>query len=151
MRQQWAKMITLLTAILVIVLSVIFSLQQNTPPSISNPANKTENSFAPARALSQSDTEKTTQIATGRRVFETQGCMRCHSIAGKGNPRNPLDEVGKHLTAKAIRQWILAADELKAQLSTPTFLAKQAYRKLPEEDMDALVIYLQSLSPVTHK
>ena len=151
MRQQWAKIITLLTAVLIIVLSVIFALQQNTPPSISNPANKTENSFAPVSALSKSDTAKTTQIATGRRIFETQGCMRCHSIAGKGNPRNPLDEVGKYLTAKAMRQWILATDELKAQLSTPTFLAKQAYRKLPEEDMDALVIYLQSLSPVTHK
>jgi len=148
MRQQWARIITLLTAILVILLSVIFALQQN-PPQSSTPVVEVEKSFTPARALSESNTAETTLIASGRRIFETQGCTRCHSIAGKGNPRNPLDSVGKRRTAKAIRQWILAADELKAQLSTPTFLTKQAYRKLPEEDMNALVIYLQSLQPIT--
>jgi len=143
MRKRWAKIITLLTAVLVILLSVIFAIQQNTAPHTSR--IETEKSFNPANTLSESDTEKTLLTTAGRLVFETQGCMRCHSIAGKGNPRNPLDEVGKHLTAKAIRQWILAADELEDLLSTHTFLAKQTYRKLPDEDMDALVNYLQSL------
>ena len=151
MRKQWARIITLLTAVLVILLSVIFAIQQNAPPSISSSVNETEKKLDPASTLPEPDTPRTTLIEAGRHIFETQGCKRCHSIAGEGNPRNPLDEVGERLTAKAIRQWILAADELKAQLSTRTFLSKQAYRKLPDKDMDALVIYLQGLQSVTDK
>jgi len=150
MRKRWAKIITLLTAVLVILLSIIFAIQQNTPQSIAPSLTKTQDRYAPAEVLSKPDMQRAALLAAGRRVFETKGCMRCHSIAGKGNPRIALDGVGDRLTAKAIRQWILAADELKAQLSTRTILTKQTYRDLADEEMAALVIYLQGLPSVTN-
>ena len=32
----------------------------------------------------------------GRNIYNQQGCARCHSIGGKGNPRNPLDNIGNN-------------------------------------------------------
>ena len=93
----------------------------------------------------QVDVKKQALIATGRSVFETQGCMLCHSIAGKGNPRSPLDGVGGRYSAEAIRQWILAPVELKNKLPARAFQAKQTYRHLPVEELDALVAYLKNL------
>jgi len=150
MRKLWAKIITLLTAVLVFLLSIIFAIQQN-PHQSPTLDIEAEKSITSTGTLSESDTGETIAAINGRKVFETQNCMRCHSIAGKGNPRNPLDDVGKHLTAKAIRQWIQADNELKDKLSTHVFLAKQTYRNLPDKDMDALVNYLQRLQPVIIK
>jgi len=145
MREQWARNIALLTGVLVIVLAMIFSMIQNPsePPS-SKVEDVAESSVDPA-TLAEPDKGKQVLIAAGRRVFETQECMRCHSISGEGNPRNPLDGVGERRTAEVILQWIIAPAELKGQLSPRTFQVKQAYRNMSSEDLDALVSYLQSL------
>jgi hypothetical protein len=55
--------------------------------------------------------------------------------------------MGERRTAENIRQWILAPIAIKDQLPAGAFQAKQAYRDLPLEDIDALVAYLQSLRP----
>jgi len=145
MREQWARNIALLTGVLVVLLAVVFAMIQNPsePPPIT--VGEVDDRPVPSAALSGSDMEKQVLITTGRKVFETQGCMRCHSIAGEGNTRNPLDGVGERRTAEVIRQWILAPAEIKDQLSARAFLAKQVYRTQPPEDIGALVAYLQSL------
>lgn len=145
MREQVARNIALLTVVLVVLLAVMFAMVQNPPEPPPITVGETASRPAPSAALSISDVEKQELIAAGRRVFEAQGCMRCHSIAGEGNPRNPLDGVGERRTAEAIRQWILAPAELKDQLSARAFQAKQTYRNLPSEDLGALVAYLQNL------
>ena len=38
-----------------------------------------------------------------------QACARCHSIAGKGNPRRPLDGVGARRNAAELRDWNIGA------------------------------------------
>ena len=43
----------------------------------------------------------------GEKVFTDQKCSMCHSIAGKGNAKGPLDDVGKKLSADEIREWIV--------------------------------------------
>ena len=144
MRKQWARYIAFLTGVLVVLLAVLFARIQNPPASPPSTVGE-------AVALPEVDEEKHALLATGRRVFEAQGCMRCHSIAGKGNPRYPLDGVGERRTAEAIRQWILAPADLKDQLPAWSFQAKQAYRNLPPEDLAALVAYLQSLPPAAAK
>ena len=35
----------------------------------------------------------------GQQVYAAQHCSMCHSIAGKGNPKTPLDDVGSKMTA----------------------------------------------------
>ena len=145
MRERLARNIALLTVVLVVLLAVMFAVIQNPPEPPPITVGEAASRPTPSAAVSVSDMEKQVLIAAGRRVFEAQGCMRCHSIAGEGNPRSPLDGVGERRTAEAIRQWILAPAELKDQLPARAFQAKQAYRNLPPEDLGALVAYLQNI------
>lgn len=84
--------------------------------------------------------------AKGEKVYTDQKCSICHSIAGKGNAKGPLDEVGSKLTAAEIKQWITdpAAMSAKAKADRkPPMPAK--YASLPKDDLDNLVAYLSSL------
>jgi len=86
------------------------------------------------------------QIKKGQDVYNAQKCQTCHAIAGKGKKDNPLDGVGKKITADEIRQWVLNPTEMTAKIKStkkPPMPAK--YKALPAADLDALVAYLQSL------
>jgi mono/diheme cytochrome c family protein len=82
--------------------------------------------------------------APGEKVFTDQKCSLCHSIAGKGNAKGPLDEVGSTLSADDIRAWIVDAKGMTAKTHAPRKPEMRAYT-LPKEDVDALVTYLSSL------
>lgn len=138
MRELWARNIVILTGVLVVLLAMLFARFQNTAGTPAIPAKGVSEQMAP-------DAEKQALFAAGRRVFESQGCMGCHAIAGEGNPRYPLDGVGQRRSAEAIRQWIIAPPELAGQLPERVFQVKQVYRNLGAEDIDALVTYLQNL------
>jgi mono/diheme cytochrome c family protein len=86
------------------------------------------------------------QIKQGQKVYTAQKCSLCHAIAGKGNKQNPLDGVGKKLSAEDIRKWITEPDEMTKQTkSTKKPPMADKYDKLPAADLDALVAYMQSL------
>ena len=96
---------------------------------------------APSAAAAQD-----ASVKHGMEVYAAQKCSVCHQIAGKGNKQNPLDGVGKKLTADEIRQWIVNPAEMSAKVKStkkPPMPAK--YGKLPAADLDALVAYMQSL------
>ena len=85
-------------------------------------------------------------VKRGEKVYGEQKCSTCHSIAGKGNKKGPLDEVGTKLTADDIRAWIVDPVGMTAKTKAarkPPMTAK--YTSLPKEDLDALVAYLASL------
>ena len=85
-------------------------------------------------------------IKKGQQVYAAQKCQMCHSIAGKGNKSNPLDGVGKKLSAEDTKKWITHPTEMTAQTKStkkPPMPAKWA--SLPAADLDALVAYMQSL------
>lgn len=85
-------------------------------------------------------------VGKGEQVYAAQKCAICHAIAGKGNKMNPLDGVGKKLSAEDTRQWITHPDEMTAKTkSTKKPPMPKKYDKLPPADLDALVAYLQSL------
>jgi mono/diheme cytochrome c family protein len=75
-------------------------------------------------------------VEAGKMVYTAQKCNICHSVAGVGNKKGPLDGVGKKLSADEIRNWIVDA---------PGMTAKMKAFKLSKEDTDALVAYMQSL------
>lgn len=81
----------------------------------------------------------------GRVVYEEAGCPTCHSIAGVGNPRNPLDGVSERLDEGRVRDWIVGAGALADSLPPSAVRRKRGYQALPEEDLDALVTYLLEL------
>jgi mono/diheme cytochrome c family protein len=85
-------------------------------------------------------------VKRGQEVYAAQKCSVCHSVAGKGNKQNPLDGVGKKLSADEIRQWITNPTEMTAKTkSTKKPPMPNKYTKLPKEELDALVAYMQSL------
>jgi mono/diheme cytochrome c family protein len=95
----------------------------------------------PLAAAGQDDAVK-----KGEQVYTAQKCQTCHSIAGKGAKANPLDGVGKKLSADEIRAWIVTPTEMtKKSGSTKKPPMPAKYGKLPAADIDALVAYLASL------
>jgi mono/diheme cytochrome c family protein len=86
------------------------------------------------------------QVKRGQEVYTAQKCQVCHAIAGKGPKANPLDGVGKKLSADDIKQWITHPTEMAAKVkSTKKPPMQDKYGTLPAADLDALVAYMQSL------
>jgi mono/diheme cytochrome c family protein len=135
MRKLWARRIALLSGALVLLLSAAFAAVLN-PESVDTAA-------AP---LTASAGAGSAQKSSGRKVFEAQGCMQCHSIAGEGSPRSPLDGVGSRLPLNEIRQFVIADPEVEDDLSPRVVKAKRVYAGLPADDLQALVDYLATLS-----
>jgi mono/diheme cytochrome c family protein len=85
------------------------------------------------------------QVEQGKKVFASEKCGVCHSVAGVGNKKGPLDEVGSKLTADEIREWIVSAPEMSAKHKTTRKPVMKAYPAIAKDDLDALVAYLHSL------
>jgi len=86
-----------------------------------------------------------TPDAHGMKVFADHKCSLCHSLAGKGNAKGPLDDVGAKLKADDIRKWIVTPAEMAAAAKADRKPAMNAYASLPKADLDALVAYLSAL------
>ena len=82
--------------------------------------------------------------AQGEKVFAAQKCALCHSVAGKGNAKGALDEVGSTLSADDIRAWITDAKAMTAKTKAARKPEMKEYA-LPKEDVDALVVYLSGM------
>jgi len=82
----------------------------------------------------------------GMQVFVAQKCTMCHFVAGKGNKKGPLDEIGSKLTAAQIKAWITDPVGTAAK-TTPAPTRKPAMKKtaLAPADVDALVALLSGL------
>jgi mono/diheme cytochrome c family protein len=96
-------------------------------------------SLAGAAAASAADTKE-----SGEKVFAAQKCSLCHSIAGKGNPKGPLDEIGSKLSDGDIRAWITDAKGMTEKTKATRKPAMKAYA-LPKEDVEALGVYLSAM------
>ena len=84
-------------------------------------------------------------VERGAKVFAASKCSMCHSIAGKGNPKGMLDAVGTTLKADEIRQWIVDPATMREKTKSERKPNMKAYNTLPEEDVNGLVAYLQTL------
>lgn len=136
MREIWVRIVAATSGLAAVLLALAFAWSQNPGPPARPPA-------APATAPSG-------VAEAGRAVFEAQGCAMCHAVAGKGNPRSPLDGVGARHDAAVLRDWTLATGSAEAALSTRAKVVKEDYRELPLAELDALIAYLQSLRLPPH-
>jgi mono/diheme cytochrome c family protein len=84
-------------------------------------------------------------IEHGLKVYADQKCSVCHSIAGKGNAKGPLDDVGSRLTADQVREWMVNPAEMTKKSKAERKPPMRAYPNLPKADLDALVGYMLSL------
>jgi hypothetical protein len=75
-----------------------------------------------------------------KRATSPYGIDVIYSIAGVGNRRSPLDDVGDRLSAEDVRKWIVEPQTMKPGVT------KRAYDKLPPGELDALVASVMSLT-----
>lgn len=86
------------------------------------------------------------RVEQGMKVFAAQKCTTCHSIAGKGNKKGPLDAVGSKLSAAEIREWLVDPEGMAKKLKPPSTRKPPMKKKpLSPGDLDALVAMLTSL------
>ena len=84
-------------------------------------------------------------VDRGVKVFADQKCSMCHSVAGKGNAKGPLDNAGGKLSAEDIRQWLIAPRVMAEKAKATRKPLMPEYTKLSKEDLDGLVAYLRTL------
>ena len=96
--------------------------------------------FAPAAAGAQ-----TGAAERGMKVYAESKCSMCHSIAGKGNAKGALDDVGVKLSGDEIRQWLVDPAAMTAKAHAERKPPMKSYASLPKGDLDGLVAYLQTL------
>ena len=90
------------------------------------------------------------KVEKGKGVYTaaTPKCKTCHSIAGTGNPKGSLDDVGTKLkTADEVKAWIRTPKESAAKAKAVRKPPMPAYskEKISDEDLEALTAYLLSL------
>lgn len=85
------------------------------------------------------------RIEHGQKVYAAQKCRVCHSVAGQGQKKGPLDGVGSKHTEDEMRAWIVNATEMQKKTKATRKPLMKNYDKLPKEDVDALVAYMMSL------
>ena len=84
-------------------------------------------------------------VKKGQEVYGARKCSMCHSVAGKGNPKGPLDGVAAKWKPEEIREWIVNWKEMAEKHHATRKPPMPDFSKLPKEDVDALVAYLRSL------
>ncbi len=85
------------------------------------------------------------QVERGMKAYTEQKCSICHSIAGKGNSKGALDDVGSKLMPEEIRAWLVNPAEMTKKTKAERKPPMRAYANLSKEDLDGLVAYLSSL------
>jgi mono/diheme cytochrome c family protein len=75
----------------------------------------------------------------GKEVYAVQKCALCHSIAGIGGKKMPLDRVGSKLKSEDIRKWVKTPKAMKADSTM------KAYPNLLEKDLTDLTAFLMTL------
>ena len=137
MREIIARVVCLLTVAVVVALAHLFAERHNL---------RVSGQVQPVAAVPAAVPLPSSDAARGREVYNAQGCASCHAIAGTGNPRNPLDDVGTRRNAAELREWITGTGSAIEQLSPAVVRRKQRYQELPEAELKALVAYLATLT-----
>ena len=75
----------------------------------------------------------------GKQVYAGSKCRLCHSIAGMGDGKIPLDEVDEKLKPDEIKKWIKMPQEMKADTKM------KAYPTMSDRDLEYLTAYLLTL------
>jgi cytochrome c553 len=97
-------------------------------------------------AFTRTASAQDANVDKGAKVYADQMCSMCHAIAGKGNAKGALDDIGSKLTAAEIREWITEPVKMAAKAKAerkPAMLTK--FASLPKADLDNLVAYLSTL------
>lgn len=137
-RKDTSKVLVAVTGVLVLAAAALVAAVDRAPPEGSGDRRAPEAERG-AAVDTQTGNADTVQVARGREVFRSEGCTGCHAAEGVGRSRLPLDGVGSRLPPDTLRAWVVDPRSVDPSVRKP------AYDDLPEEDVDALVAYMQSL------
>jgi mono/diheme cytochrome c family protein len=136
MREDLARWIALLSAAVAVAMAIAFAMRQNPPDALRGGVEAPAVSPPLLREL---------RAEAGRAIYEAQNCSMCHSVAGAGNPRSPLDRVGARLDRAELQRWTVGDPALADRLPAGVLRMKQSYAQLDADEMETLIDYLQSL------
>ena len=86
------------------------------------------------------------QVETGKQLFSSKQCVKCHQVEGRGNKANKLDGVATKVNAADMRKWLTNPKEMEATLDhKPKITMSSKKPALANSEVDALVAYLQTL------
>lgn len=140
MRDRLAKVTATCLITLMVGLAGFFAYRLNPPEDVvAVPPSQPSEAAPPPSALDAD------LVARGGAIYEELACSRCHSVAGRGNPRSSLDTVGSRRSRSEIRAWLTAEQSVRDRLSRSVVRAKEGFAELPADELDALVEYLSSL------
>jgi mono/diheme cytochrome c family protein len=88
---------------------------------------------------------QTAAVDHGMKVYTASKCSMCHSIAGKGNAKGVLDDVGTKLSADEVRQWLVDPEAMRTKTKAERKPMMKSFASLNKADLDGLVAYLQTL------
>jgi len=88
---------------------------------------------------------QTPAVERGMKVYAESKCSMCHSVAGKGNAKGVLDDIGTKLSAEEIRQWLVDPQAMRDKTHAERKPIMKSFASLPKADVDGLVAYLQTL------
>jgi mono/diheme cytochrome c family protein len=83
--------------------------------------------------------------AKGEALYTAQKCSMCHSVAGKGNKKYPLDGVGAKLSAADTKEWLVNPDAQIAKMAEKPVMKMKSYKTLSAQEIDDLVAYIGTL------
>ena len=86
------------------------------------------------------------RVERGKTLYDEQRCAVCHSIGDEGNRRGPLDDVGSRLTAEELELWLVEPVMMTEKTGATRKPDMPAYPQLSDDDLDALVVYMLSLT-----
>jgi len=89
-----------------------------------------------------------TLVETGKAIYSSRECDRCHMVAGKGYKNGKLDGVGSTVSAEDMRKWLTTPREMETKLDKKPKVRMSSRKKmtLTEADVSALVAYLMTLN-----
>jgi mono/diheme cytochrome c family protein len=99
-----------------------------------------------AGAAGLAASQDATLIDRGKEVYAEERCRLCHSIDGQGNSKGPLNGVGSRLPAEEIELWIVDPKVMTEKTNATRRPPMKAYPDLSEQDLDAIVAYMLSLT-----
>lgn len=84
-------------------------------------------------------------VAKGAALFVSEKCTSCHSFAGKGNAKGPMEGVGSKFTTAELHQWLDDPAAMSAKIKATRKPPMKSYKSMAQADKDALVAWMASL------
>jgi len=139
-RERLARLFAVGVGVVLVALAALFAERRNArAPEAAG--DRGAPSASPVPPPAPADPE---ELARGRELFASEGCARCHSLAGVGSPRLPLDGVGGRLPPEEIRAFIVGDGAARSRLGPSVLRTKARCQELAADDLRALVALLSA-------